>query len=70
MAVTTMIDSPAVATGAAPRARRRGTFGADKLWALAFVTPYVAIFIAFVIYPVGYGAVAGQRSGQLSRAVR
>jgi hypothetical protein len=49
MAVTTMIDSPAVATGATPRARRRGTFGADKLWALAFVTPYVAIFIAFVI---------------------
>jgi multiple sugar transport system permease protein len=55
MAVTTMIDSPAVATGATPRARRRGTFGADKLWALAFVTPYVAIFIAFVIYPVSYG---------------
>src|SRR6267143_6463990 len=55
MAVTTMIDSPAVATGATPRARRRGTFGADKLWALAFVTPYVAILIAFVIYPTGYG---------------
>src|SRR5450759_414306 len=42
-------------TGATPSARRRGTFGADKLWALAFVTPYVAIFVAFVIYPVGYG---------------
>ena len=53
MAITTMIDSPA--TSAAPRARRRGTFSADKLWALAFVTPYVAVFVAFVIYPIGYG---------------
>ena len=40
---------------AKPAARRRGTFGADKLWALAFVTPYVAVFVAFVIYPIGYG---------------
>ena len=39
MAVTTTIDSPAAATNTTPLARRRGTFGADKLWALAFVTP-------------------------------
>jgi multiple sugar transport system permease protein len=55
MAVTSTIDSPAAATNTTPRARRRGTFGADKLWALAFVTPYVAVFVAFVIYPIGYG---------------
>src|SRR6201985_1817545 len=55
MAVTTMIDSPAAATSARPPVRRRGTFGADKLGARAFVTPYVAIFVAFVIYPIGYG---------------
>jgi multiple sugar transport system permease protein len=55
MAVTTTIDSPAAATNTTPLARRRGTFAADKLWALAFVTPYVAIFVAFVIYPIGYG---------------
>ena len=55
MAVTTRIDSPAAAANTAPRARRRGTFGADKLWAMAFVTPYVAVFVAFVIYPIGYG---------------
>ena len=55
MAVTTSIDSPAAATNTTPLVRRRGTFGADKLWALAFVTPYVAIFVAFVIYPIGYG---------------
>src|SRR6266478_5116787 len=44
MAVTTSIDSPAAATSTTPLARRRGTFGADKLWALAFVTPYRALF--------------------------
>src|SRR5690349_25138474 len=55
MAVTTIIDSPAAAKTATPRVRRRRRFGPDKLWALAFVTPYVAVFVAFVIYPIGYG---------------
>src|SRR5512140_476215 len=55
MTVLTTIDSPTAATRTTPLARRRGTFGADKLWALAFATPYVAIFVAFVIYPIGYG---------------
>jgi multiple sugar transport system permease protein len=55
MAVTTIIDGPVAARSTTRSARRRRTFGADKLWALAFVTPYVAIFVAFVIYPVGYG---------------
>src|SRR5438045_2372254 len=54
MAVTT-IDSPAATANTTPLARRRGLFGPDKLWALAFVTPYVAVFVAFVIYPIGYG---------------
>ena len=55
MAVTTTVDSPGAAANTTPVARRRGLFGADKLWALAFVTPYVAVFVAFVIYPIGYG---------------
>jgi multiple sugar transport system permease protein len=29
--------------------------GSDTTWAIAFVVPYVAIFVAFVIYPVIYG---------------
>ena len=29
--------------------------GSDRLWALAFATPYVLIFFAFVIYPICYG---------------
>ena len=29
--------------------------GSDTTWAIAFVVPYVAVFAAFVIYPVVYG---------------
>jgi multiple sugar transport system permease protein len=29
--------------------------GSEYAWALAFCIPYVAVFIAFVVYPVGYG---------------
>src|SRR4051794_34068553 len=33
--------------------------GSDYTWALAFLVPYVAVFLAFVIYPVAYGAWLG-----------
>ncbi len=29
--------------------------GAERAWALAFLAPYVAVFAAFVLYPVGFG---------------
>lgn len=29
--------------------------GSDTTWALAFLVPYVAVFIAFVIYPIVFG---------------
>jgi multiple sugar transport system permease protein len=29
--------------------------GSDTTWAIAFVTPYVTVFAAFVIYPIVYG---------------
>jgi len=51
----------AVAVGrfAGTRAARRtwfgGLHGADYLWAIAFALPYVAVFLAFVVYPIGYG---------------
>jgi multiple sugar transport system permease protein len=41
------------------RARRRswrgGLQGSEYTWAIAFVVPYIAVFLAFVIYPVLYG---------------
>ena len=33
---------------------RRHLRGPDLRWAIAFVVPYVAVFLAFVIYPFGY----------------
>src|SRR3974377_1419889 len=39
-----------------PRARRRlGLQGSEFTWAIAFVVPYAAVFIAFVAYPIVYG---------------
>jgi multiple sugar transport system permease protein len=29
--------------------------GSDLVWAIAFVVPYGAVFLAFVVYPIGYG---------------
>jgi multiple sugar transport system permease protein len=33
---------------------RRHLHGSDLTWAIAFVTPYAAVFIAFAVYPIGY----------------
>src|SRR5215475_12406376 len=32
-----------------------GLHGADYVWAVAFALPYIAIFLAFVVYPIGFG---------------
>ena len=44
---------------AAPRPRRRAwrghLQGSEYAWALAFCMPYVAVFLAFVVYPVAFG---------------
>src|SRR5215475_3257942 len=32
-----------------------GLHGADYVWAIAFALPYIAIFLAFVVYPIGFG---------------
>jgi multiple sugar transport system permease protein len=33
---------------------RRRPHGSDFIWAIAFVVPYVAVFFAFAVYPVGF----------------
>ena len=45
-----------------PRGARSGRIGwfgtpqgSDRTWVLAFVVPYVAVFVLFVLFPVGYG---------------
>ena len=44
--------------GPHPPRRRRWhphLHGSDLVWAIAFIVPYAALFVAFVIYPMGYG---------------
>ncbi len=55
MAISSTIDNPTVVSAEKRPARRGPLLGPDRLWALAFVTPYVAVFLAFVIYPICYG---------------
>ena len=43
--------------------------GSDTTWAIAFVVPYVAVFAAFVIYPVVFGLWMGSRPVALRAAV-
>ena len=50
---------PAVTARPVRRRRRGGLFGAEYIWAIAFALPYVAVFLAFVIYPICYGVYLG-----------
>src|SRR5262245_14023589 len=52
-----------------PASRRRRSFwrywrgnlkGSEFTWALAFSVPYIAVFLAFVVYPVFYGLWMGR----------
>jgi multiple sugar transport system permease protein len=36
-----------------------GLIGAEYVWAIAFALPYVAVFVAFVLYPIAYGLYLG-----------
>jgi multiple sugar transport system permease protein len=47
------VPSPLPARGA--RSPRRGNLRrTDVIWGLAFVAPYAAVFLAFIVYPFGY----------------
>ena len=55
--------APAIRLGGAAAGRRHGLWdylrghlkGSEYLWALAFVIPYLAVFVVFVAYPIVYG---------------
>src|SRR5215211_6751969 len=61
--------SVSVAAVGAPAARRQslwrywrgGLQGSEFAWAVAFIVPYVGVFLAFVIYPVVYGLAMGSK---------
>jgi len=49
------IRRPLAADRSPPPAWHRHLHGTELRWALAFVVPYAAVFIAFVAYPMAYG---------------
>ncbi|MBV9829296.1 MAG: sugar ABC transporter permease [Alphaproteobacteria bacterium] len=57
MTTTAVIDlgRPAAARHSLWRYWRGALHGTEFAWALAFLVPYIGIFFAFVVYPVGYG---------------
>jgi multiple sugar transport system permease protein len=59
MALTDRTSALAASRGTTARrgsaAWRGGLKGSEFLWAVAFLVPYAAVFLAFVLYPVAYG---------------
>jgi multiple sugar transport system permease protein len=53
------IGRPAVTRPARWRHWRGALKGSDFAWAVAFVVPYIAVFLVFVAYPVAYGVWMG-----------
>ena len=49
------------------KAWHAGLWGTDYAWALAFAVPYTAIFLFFVVYPVGYGLWLGSDPALLAQ---
>ena len=39
-----------------------GLHGSEYIWAIAFALPYIFVFLAFVLYPIGYGIWMGSKT--------
>lgn len=47
-----------------------GRLSQEAVWGLIFLVPYIVLFIALVIYPVGYGIVLGTKPASFVRLWR
>src|SRR6266566_3517138 len=65
---TSVVDvgRPVVRRGMLSQFLRGSLKGAEYTWAVAFVVPYIAVFVTFVVYPVVYGVWMGSE-GKLYR---
>jgi multiple sugar transport system permease protein len=57
---------PVAGSGRRPPWRWR-LHGSDFTWALAFVVPYAAVFLAFAVYPIAYGLWMGREPALYGR---
>ena len=55
MPITATMKAPATRAVRQATTRQGTLFAADRYWAAAFAAPYIAVFLVFVIYPIGYG---------------
>src|SRR5712692_2532614 len=55
------LGGPAVPRQSLWRYWRGGLRGSEFAWAIAFVVPYIAVFLAFVVYPVCFGVWMGSQ---------
>jgi multiple sugar transport system permease protein len=55
------VGAPAVRRQSLWRYWRGGLRGSEFAWAIAFVVPYIGVFLAFVVYPVCYGVWMGSQ---------
>jgi multiple sugar transport system permease protein len=55
------IGRPTIGRQSLWRYWRGGLQGSEFTWAVAFIVPYVAVFLAFVVYPVGFGLWMGSQ---------
>jgi multiple sugar transport system permease protein len=55
------VGAPAVRRQSLWRYWRGGLRGSEFAWAIAFVLPYIGVFLAFVVYPVTYGVWMGSQ---------
>jgi multiple sugar transport system permease protein len=56
------VSRPAARWATVSRSLRGGLKGGEYIWAVAFVLPYVAVFLTFVAYPVIYGLWMGSEA--------
>ena len=63
------LGRPAVRRQSLWRYWRGGLQGSEFTWAVAFLVPYIAVFLAFVVYPVVYGLWMGSDPSSVCRAV-
>ena len=56
------ISRPAIRRRTLARYFRGSLKGGEYTWAVAFVVPYVAVFLTFVAYPVVYGLWMGSET--------
>jgi multiple sugar transport system permease protein len=53
--VSSVTDTPSLTSKAGEHPPGRRLQRSEVAWAVAFLAPYLVVFVAFVVYPVGYG---------------